>query len=146
MTQNNWLKIAQIAEQTSEGNQQAVNAVSGKNITGTQPQQPDQRNQTQQKPPQKSDQNNQIETARIRQEAIADIARSSLPSLNESLHFLSTEIMSRDDVRLPKEYANLIAVEIMAAWLAASRNGTVSDLASVVMKSARINNILGSAR
>lgn len=80
----------------------------------------------------------------IQSAVVPDVARVALPSLNQSLHFLTTELLSREDLRLQDTSARQLAIEIMLAWLSASRSGGVSDLASIVVKSPRINNLLST--
>lgn len=82
----------------------------------------------------------------MKQVAVPDAANKALPALNESLHYLTTELAARDDMRLTEPAARGLAIEIMAAWLAESRKGTVSDLASIVVKSPRINAVLDTVQ
>jgi len=97
--EQNWFKIAQTNEQTAV-HQQAVNAIGGYNNSLSQ--QPGQ-NQIAPAPTKTPTQNvqqgkeQQAELDSIRQVALPDIANKALPTLNESLHFLTNEIVSRDD-------------------------------------------------
>lgn len=84
------------------------------------------------------------EIGQMAEVSIPDAARRALPSLNQSLYFLTNELMSRDDMRLPENAARTLAVEIMTEWITASRKGTISDLASIIAKSDRIQSVISS--
>ncbi len=144
----NWLKIALAAEQ------QANN---GQPNQPTQPTQPGQPNQLAEgeapispAPTPTTEQNvaagkqQRQEFSKVREISVPDAARAALPTLNQSLYYLTNELMSREDLQLPTPAARALAIEIMAEWLAASRKGVVSDLASIVMSSPRISAVLGN--
>ena len=88
----------------------------------------------------------QAEVGAMAEVSVPDAARRALPALNQALHLLTSELASMDDMRLPEDAARALAIEIMAEWLAASRKGTVSDLASVVARSQRVQGIVSSIR
>jgi len=148
--ENNWFKIAQATEPSSDGTQQATNAVSGISPLGAQP--PNSTEQTiNPKPtptPEQKVQNNknqQEERGQIHNIVLPEIANKILPVLNSSLYNLSNEIISRDELNLTQANARNLAIEIMAAWLGASRQSEVSNLANVVISSTRINTIINSS-
>ena len=145
-TKNNWLVIAMQQEQTAP--QQAQPG---------QPGQPDGEQGLQEgeapvspEPTPTTEQNvnkgkqQRAEMDRTMHISIPDAARRALPALNQSLYFLTNELMSRDDMKLSDQAARSLAVEIMAEWLAASRKGTVSDLATIVTRSQRVQSIVTS--
>ena len=151
----NWFRVAlaaeQAAEQASAAAQQASNAQAAMGVGGTQPQtegQPALEPTPTATPTQKVQQGKaqQAEIGAIQQVAVPDAANRALPALNESLHYLTRELLSRDDMRLSQDAARALAIEIMAAWLGASRQGTVSNLASIVVKSTRINAVLNTVQ
>lgn len=148
--QNNWFKTALASEPISDSTQQATNAVSGVSPLGNQPPNPANtskpagnakptQNQTEQEQQSKNQQTKREQTHRI---ALPEIANKVLPMLNSSLYSLTNEIMLRDDLNLPRESARGLAIEIMAAWLAASRQTDVSNLEQVVTNSMRISTLV----
>jgi len=92
-------------------------------------------------PAQKAEQGKQqrVETDRLRQVSVPEVANRVLPSLNAALHNLVNEVLS---INLPEPAARGLAIEIMAAFVAASKNGPVSEMTSVIVKSPRINRVL----
>lgn len=148
----NWLKIAVAAEQGDENSQQSSNT----SLKGAPPVPQEtglsDKVESASKPPltptttQKSQQDKNARTEnRINPKtSVMDAANKALPTLNQSLYTLTNELMSRDDIRLSENTARGLAIEIMAAWLAASRKSTVSNLAVFVGQSSRIESVLAS--
>lgn len=146
--EQNWFKIAQTNEQTAV-HQQAVNAIGGDNNTLSQQSGQNQIAPAQTKTPTQNIQQGreqQAELDKIRQVTLPDIANKVLPTLNGALHFLTSEILSRDDVAMPPEAAKQLAIEIMAAWLAESRRNPVSNLPLIIVKSDRVNRVIDTIR
>jgi hypothetical protein len=147
---NNWFKTALATEPLSDSTQQATNAVSGISPLATQPPNPSEPTSDPQKTPTPTEKvqqgkAQQEEMGQIHNIVLPEIANKVLPTLNSSLYYLTNEIMSRDDLNLPQTNARGLAIEIMAAWLAASRQSEVSNLAGIVTKSVRINTIVNTS-
>lgn len=146
--ENNWFRIATAAEQPAEGDQQAENAISGFSQPGIKP--ASEESSVSPKPTptpvQKSEQGKQQQSqnAYIHQVALPDIANKALPTLNESLYNLTSSITAREDLNLTQDQSRLLAIEIIAAWLASSRQNMVSEMSSIVAGSARINSVVDS--
>ena len=147
----NWLKTAIDGEQATQDNQATQQGAAQQNAAqqgdtqqkATQPSQnPAPTPTAQQKAQSGNKQRAQLDA--IRDVVIPDVARRSLPALNQSLYFLVNELMSRDDLKLSEDAARKLAIAIMAEWLGASRSGTVSDLGSILAKSQTVENAFGA--
>ena len=147
----NWLKTAIDGEQATQDNQATQQGAAQQNAAqqgdtqqkATQPSQnPAPTPTAQQKAQSGNKQRAQLDA--IRDVVIPDVARRSLPALNQSLYFLVNELRSRDDLKLSEDAARKLAIAIMEAWLGASRSGTVSDLGSVLAKSPTVENAFGA--
>ena len=147
----NWLKTAIDGEQAIQDNQATQQGAAHQNAAqqgdtqqkATQPSQnPAPTPTAQQKAQSGNKQRAQLDA--IRDVVIPDVARRSLPALNQSLYFLVNELMSRDDLKLSEDAARKLAIAIMAEWLGASRSGTVSDLGSILAKSQTVENAFGA--
>jgi hypothetical protein len=72
--------------------------------------------------------------------AIPDLARRSLPVLNQVLYSLGNEVTGTNNLHLQPAAAKAITIEIIAEWLAAVRqNGSVSNLETILANSPRLN-------
>jgi len=144
----NWLKIATAAEQAIQDNQAATqpgDQQPGVPQPGGQPKQAIEPKPTQ-TPQQKSYEGKQqrAQLDAIRDVVLPDVARIALPAMNQSLHFLMNELMSRDDLRLTEDTGRKLAIDIMAAWLGASKMGAVSDLGTILTRSKAVETTIGA--
>jgi hypothetical protein len=128
---SNWFKVAQEAMNAQEGQEQSVQsqeAAIQPNPTPT----PVQNTETAEKQQQMME--------KIHNVTIPDLARRSLPVLNQALDSLGNEVMGTNNLHLQPAAAKAITVEIISEWLASVRqNGSVSNLETILANSPRLN-------
>lgn len=145
VAKDNWLKVAIAAETQGQEPNVGGNAISENKAyqsAETPAINPKPTPTTEQQA--RTTQRQRAEIGKTLEVSLPDVARQALPALNQSLHILTTELSSRGDLNITPNIARALAVEIMAEWLAASRKSVVSDLASIVAKSSRIQSVVSS--
>ena len=87
----------------------------------------------------------QAQTEHALQVSIPTVAQEQLGTLNQNLGSITDSLMRSHDMHLSETAARRLAVEIVAEWVAASRNGNVSQLANIIANSKRMRALAGMA-